>query len=156
MDLTQEPTVVELTQSDSPAAVEPISGLPLATADPNFPLAARLNRGRWYYQLRLKDSCGLHGPRTRWYPETKFSEAELASFSPLRDAVAVADELSVAAVSPPSPYQRPPVNARRVPLRRPRAHVLNKKPSKKVCGVPYGKVPPPSTYAIRSHLPRRS
>ena len=81
-----------------PPAPEP-APLPVATPDPDFPLAAKLNRGVWYYQLTLGGAQGLHGPRTRWYPETKFSAEELESFAYLREVAAGATKATALPVA---------------------------------------------------------
>ena len=111
-------------------------------------MAARLNRGHWYYQLRLGDAMGLHGPRTRWYPASHFSESELTSFAPLRDAVATAGVVAPV-YTPDDPYRYLSANARKDRSSQPRARLLTRKPRMKRYGHPYGAEPPPKSYSIK-------
>jgi hypothetical protein len=147
-------------------AMAPGTDLPMAEPDPEFPLAARQVRGRWLYQFPTGGE-GLHGPRTRWYPESSFSPAQIAAWSGLRAVAAVVDESSyeafflpvAAARSRPRPrtarprsfeapvrpsvYAQLPANASRK-----RGGALRQRPRMRQCGEPYGREPPPSSYKV--------
>jgi hypothetical protein len=54
---------------------------PSPPRDDSLPLEAKHIKGTWYYRMILPGAVGLHGPRTRWFPSTHFSESELIRFS---------------------------------------------------------------------------
>ena len=111
VDAAEGPSLeVPIAPGETEATLPTLAGLPAAQPDPDFPIAAKLSKGRWHYQVLL-GTHGLHGPRSRWYPETKFTDAELQSFAHLRaeDPAAAVSEFSMDAFMPRSPGLTPPL-----------------------------------------------